>query len=116
MYLVKGEASVNDFIQVMTTIDNEDGAQKIARILVERRLAACVHVGGPISSTYWWQGKIEVTREWTCIAKTREELYEDIEQAIREIHPYDEPEIIALPIMYGSQGYLAWIVAETTAR
>jgi periplasmic divalent cation tolerance protein len=100
----------------MTTIDSETGAQTIARTLVERRLAACVQVSGPISSTYWWQGKLETAQEWTCAAKTRKELYTDVEEALREIHPYDEPEIIALPIENGSQGYLAWIVAETAAR
>src|SRR5579875_3187401 len=104
---------MSDFIQVMTAIDSEEGAQKIARTLVEKRLAACVHVAGPITSTYWWQGKIEIEKEWTCAIKTRKELYGDVEKAIRAVHPYHEPEIIALPIIDGSQSYLAWIEAET---
>lgn len=83
------------------------------QVLVERRLAACVHVGGPVTSTYWWQGKMEVAQEWTCTAKTQGELYERVEQAIREVHPYDEPEIVALPIVEGSRSYLDWITNET---
>ncbi len=107
---------MSDFIQVTTAINSEEGAQKIAQTLVEQRLAACVHVAGPITSTYWWQGKIEVEKEWTCAAKTRKERYDDIEKAIREAHPYDEPEIVALPIINGSRSYLDWIATETTAR
>lgn len=105
---------MSEFIQVSTAIDSEEGARKIAQALVERRLAACVHVAGPVSSTYWWQGKMEVAREWTCLAKTRRELYARVEQAMRELHPYDEPEIVALPIVEGSQSYLDWIAHETT--
>jgi periplasmic divalent cation tolerance protein len=104
------------FIQVTTAIDSEEGAQKIAQALVEQRLAACVHVVGPITSTYRWQGKIETEKEWTCAAKTRAELYNDVEKAMRALHPYAEPEIIALPIVDGSRSYLDWIVAETTSR
>ena len=107
---------MGDFIQVTTAIDSEEGAQRIARTLVERRLAACVHVAGPVTSTYRWQGNMEVAKEWTCAAKTRKELYEDVEKAIREAHPYDEPEIVALPIVNGSRSYLDWIATETTIR
>lgn len=107
---------MTEFLQITTAIDSKEGAQKIAQTLVERRLAACVHVTGPITSTYWWQGKMEIEEEWTCAAKTRKELYSDVEKTIREVHPYDEPEIVALPIVSGSQSYLDWIVAETTAK
>ncbi|HEU5382248.1 MAG TPA: divalent-cation tolerance protein CutA [Ktedonobacteraceae bacterium] len=105
---------MTEFIQVTTAIDSREGAQKIARMLVEQHLAACVHVAGPITSTYWWQGKMEIEEEWTCAAKTRKELYGKVEKAIREAHPYDEPEIVALPLVQGSQSYLDWIGAETT--
>lgn len=107
---------MTDFIQVTTAIDSQEGAQYIARILTERRLAACVHVAGPVTSTYWWQGKVENANEWTCTAKTRADLYEAVEKAIREAHPYEEPEILALPILTGSRSYLDWIVAETTTQ
>lgn len=107
---------MSDFIQITTAIDSEEGAQKIAQTLVEQRLAACVHVAEPITSTYWWQGKLEVAKEWTCAAKTRLELYDAVEKAIREAHPYDEPEIVALAIVNGSRSYLEWIATETAVR
>ena len=107
---------MTNFIQVTTAIDSEDGARKIADTLVSRRLAACVHIVGPITSVYWWQRKLETAREWVCIAKTRQELYDAVEAAIREVHPYDEPEILSTPILAGSRGYLEWIAAETMGQ
>ncbi len=103
---------MSEYIQVVTTIDSREGAERIARELVQRRLAACVQIVGPIGSTYRWQGKIERAEEWQCWAKTRRELYEPIEQAIGRLHPYDVPEILAIPIVAGSADYLAWLDAE----
>ena len=105
---------MTDFIQVMTTIGSKQDAQKVANAIVGQRLAACVQVIGPITSTYWWQGAMETAEEWLCLIKTRQDLYERVEQAIRENHPYDEPEILALPVLAGSKTYLQWIVSETT--
>ena len=68
---------------------------------------------GPIISTYRWQGKIETDEEWQCWAKTRGELFARVEEAIRRIHPYEVPEILAIPVVAGSAGYLAWLDAET---
>jgi len=107
---------MTDFIQVTTTVDTKEGAQKIAELLVKKRLAACVQVSGPISSTYWWQGKLEVAEEWVCTAKTRKEFYSELEKALQTAHPYDVPEILALPIIDGSQSYLDWLLAETTPQ
>jgi len=107
---------VTEFIQVTTAINDRDSAQEIAQRLVERRLVASVHVAGPIVSTYWWQGNMEMEEEWTCTARTRKELYGDVEKAIREMHPYEEPQIIALSIVNGSQSYLEWIATETTLK
>ncbi|GCE31330.1 divalent-cation tolerance protein CutA [Dictyobacter alpinus] len=103
-------------IEVYTTIDTREGAQKIAESLVESRLAACVQVSGPITSTYWWKGQIETAQEWACTAKTRKDVYSAVEQAIRRVHSYEEPEIIAHLIVAASQGYLDWIVKETTTE
>ena len=103
-------------VQVLTTAGSEEEAGRIASVLVERRLAACVQVVGPIASRYRWQGAIEEAREWQCLAKTTRAAYEAVEAAIREAHSYDEPEIIATPIVAGSAGYLAWIDAEVSAR
>jgi periplasmic divalent cation tolerance protein len=100
---------VSDCVQVTTTAGSEEEAGRIASLLVERRLAACVQVVGPIASRYRWQGKVEEEREWQCLAKTTRAAYEAVETAIREAHSYDEPEIVATAIVAGSAGYLAWI-------
>jgi len=104
---------MTEFIQVATAIDSKEQAQQIAEALVKNRFAACVHVSGPITSTYWWQGKMEVAEEWVCVAKTRKDLYEEVEKTLKSLHPYEEPEIIATPIIAGSESYLNWIIAET---
>jgi len=105
-----------EHIQVLTTVGSEEEAGRIAELLVERRLAACVQVVGPIVSRYRWQGAVEEEREWQCLAKTTLGAYEAVEAAIREAHSYDEPEIIATPIVAGSAGYLAWIGENVDAR
>jgi periplasmic divalent cation tolerance protein len=98
-----------DYIQIVTTVERREDAERIAAALVQRRLAACVQVTGPITSTYRWQGKTETSQEWQCQAKSRLDLYEAIEQAIRSLHPYEVPEILAMPIIAGSADYLAWL-------
>lgn len=103
-----------DFIQITTTTDSEAAAQEIAAHLVEQRLAACVQVLGPIRSTYRWEGKVETSAEWLCVIKSRAALYSEIEQAIRERHSYDVPEIIAIPILAGSDSYLTWLAEQVT--
>lgn len=96
-------------IQVLTTVDSEATAERISSVLVERRLAACVQVTGPITSRYRWQGEVETATEWQCLAKTESHLFGQVEATIDELHPYDEPEIVAVPILAGSPGYLAWL-------
>ena len=101
-----------DYIQVVTTVEHRADAERIARTLVEQRLAACVQVVGPVSSTYRWQGNIETAQEWQCWAKTRRDRYDEIERAIRKLHPYQVPEILALPVLAGGADYLAWLDGE----
>ena len=101
-----------DYIQVITTVQRREDAERIARELVERKLAACVQVAGPIASTYRWRGKIETAQEWQCAAKSRRELFGEIERAIRALHPYEVPEILALPVLDGGADYLAWLDCE----
>jgi periplasmic divalent cation tolerance protein len=103
---------MSDAIQVLTTASSREEAERIARTIVEDRLAACVQVIGPISSTYRWQGAIETAQEWLCVAKTRRELYDQIEKAIRRLHSYQVPEILAVPVVAGSADYLAWLDQE----
>ncbi len=100
---------MEEYIQVSTTCEKKEDAEKIAQALVEKELAACVQVLGPILSIYRWQSKIERAEEWLCLAKTKSALYYRVERAILEMHPYDTPEIIALPITAGSAKYLKWL-------
>jgi len=102
------------FIQVTTATDKREDAERIARSLVETRLAGCVQIVGPVTSIYRWKGKIEMAGEWLCLIKSREELYGAIERAIRSLHPYETPEIIALSITAGSHEYLDWLGDGTT--
>ena len=104
-----------DYIQVVTTAERKEDAERIARALVEARLAACVQVLGPITSTYRWKGAIETAQEWQCVAKTRGDLFPEIDEAIRGVHPYDVPEILAVPITAGSLAYLEWMEGELKA-
>jgi periplasmic divalent cation tolerance protein len=99
-------------IQITTTTGDHNIAERIAIELVDRRLAACVQISGPITSLYRWQGKVETTEEWICTAKTVKEQYSAIEQLITELHPYDTPELIATPIVQASAAYEAWLRGE----
>lgn len=98
-----------EYIQVLTTTEKKEEAEKIAKILVEKKIAACVQIFGPITSTYWWKEKIEKAEEWLCFIKTKKNLYDEVEKAIKEIHSYEVPEIIAIPIISGSKEYLEWL-------
>jgi periplasmic divalent cation tolerance protein len=98
-----------EHLQVQTVTGSEEEVERIATALIDRRLAACVQVIGPLTSRYRWQGEIEEAQEWMCLAKTTASRYPQLEAAIRELHSYDEPEIVATPIVAGSAGYLGWI-------
>lgn len=100
---------MTDYVQVLTTAGSEEEAQRLSSALVERRLAACVQVVGPVSSRFRWQGEIEEATEWQCVAKTETRLYPRVEAAIREVHSYEEPEILATPVVAGGAGYLKWV-------
>ena len=101
------------YIQVSTTVERKEDADRIAKILVERRAVACAQVIGPIRSTYWWKGRLEESTEWLCVMKTREDLYADLEASLKATHPYEVPEIVAVPVTKGSEDYLRWIEEET---
>jgi periplasmic divalent cation tolerance protein len=102
-----------EIIEVHTAVESQEAAQKIAESLVSQHLAACVQVSGPINSTFWWDDEMSQSEEWICTAKTRKALFDRVEQAIRLVHTYQEPEILAVDISVGSQSYLAWIEKET---
>lgn len=103
---------MGEYLQISTTTEEKQDAERIARSVVEKRLAACVQITGPIISTYHWKGSIETSEEWLCLIKSRKDLYEEIEKTIKETHPYETPEIIATPIVAGSEDYLAWLGDE----
>jgi periplasmic divalent cation tolerance protein len=101
-----------NILQIITTTPTIDDARRMARALVEKRLAACVQIVGPIESVYRWEGKIETANEWQCWIKTRGEHYDAVKRLIRELHPYEVPEILTL-VAEGSKAYLDWLNKET---
>lgn len=103
-------------ILILTTLPDAESARTLARALVEERLAACVTIGASVESMYHWQGAIETAHEVPLIVKTRGELFDAVATAIRSRHPYELPEILAVPINDGLPAYLAWIDAETGPR
>ncbi len=102
-----------DVLQVTTTAGSREEADAVAAVLVERRVAACVQVVGPVQSRYWWDGKVEAATEWLCVAKTTAGRYPEVEAAIRAASSYDVPEIVAVPVVRGSDAYLRWVEDET---
>jgi len=107
---------MTDYIQIFTTTEKKEDAEKIAKEVVAKRLAACAQILGPIESTYWWEGELEGAKEWLCIIKSRNDLYNDLEKAIKEIHPYDVPEILAIPVISGNPSYLQWVDKEVAVN
>ena len=105
-------AVANGPLVVLTTAGSAEEARSIASALVERRLAACVQVLGPMTSTYRWEEAVETAEEWLCLAKTTGDRYPAVEQAILGLHSYDTPEILALPVSAGSRAYLEWLSAS----
>ncbi|PIE59673.1 MAG: cytochrome C biogenesis protein CcdA [Desulfobulbus propionicus] len=103
--------STSSYIQVQTTLADEESARRIASEIVSRRLAACVQVT-VCHSIYHWQGKIEHDDEFLCVMKTRTDFFPELCRAIEELHPYEVAEIIALPLVNGSERYLRWIDKE----
>lgn len=103
---------MSEIIQVVTTTASAEDARRIAAAVVERKVAACAQVSGPIESCYRWQGKLERLSEWQCTIKTRADTWIVLLEVIQQLHPYDEPEILALPVLDGSRGYLDWVKQE----
>jgi len=102
-----------DYLLALTTCPNEEVAEGLARLLVEAQLAACVTCLPQGRSVYRWQGRLESSDELLLLIKTRAVCYDALEQAIKAHHPYELPEIIAVPVVKGEMGYLTWIDAMT---
>ncbi|HEY1526107.1 MAG TPA: divalent-cation tolerance protein CutA [Candidatus Angelobacter sp.] len=98
---------------VLTTAGSQEEARKIARALVDRRLAACVNIVSQVESVYRWQDKMETSKEWLLLIKTQTESFEQVCAAVKELHTYDLPECVMLEVAAGSREYLAWIAKNT---
>jgi periplasmic divalent cation tolerance protein len=103
---------MTECIQIITTTGSKENAEKIANELVQNRYAACVQIVGPIASVYWWKEKVEKAVEWLCIVKTRRDFYEAVESSIRCNHNYEVPEILAVSVAEGYEGYISWLEGE----
>lgn len=103
---------MNEFIVVYVTVGSSDEGDRLARALVGERLAACVNRVRQVQSTYRWQGKVEQSEEELLIIKTRRKLFGRLQKRVQELHSYSVPEIIALPILEGSESYLKWLGEE----
>jgi periplasmic divalent cation tolerance protein len=103
---------LNEYIQVLTTTETKETSEKIAETLVDKRMAGCVQIIGPITSIYRWKGKIEKAKERLCQIKTKRELYSEVEETILQMHTYEMPEIVSIPIIAGSKKYLQWLNSE----
>ena len=101
---------------VFITVPDSKTADKLSRTLLEEKLAACVNQVPGIKSSYWWEGKIEHSRERLLVAKTRKALMRPLIERVQKNHPYSTPEIIGLPITQGYAPYLAWIGENTTVK
>lgn len=103
---------MTDYIEIFVTTETKKEAQTIGTALVKERLVGCVHITGPISSTCWWEGEVVTVEEYLCLLKTDRNLYPAVETALQALHSYDTPEIVALPIVAGSEKYFTWLAGE----
>lgn len=103
----------SDTLLVLTNLPDRAAALRLAQRLVESRLAACVNVMSSCTSVYRWKGTVEQTEEVPVLIKTRAARYEELEAAIRSLHPYEVPEVIAVPLARGLSDYLDWVAEET---
>jgi periplasmic divalent cation tolerance protein len=104
---------LTDAMLVLTTLPNADAAGELAKSLIEEKLAACANVFPAVRSIYKWQGKIQDENEVLVLLKTRQEHFERLKSRILELHPYEVPEVLAIPVEQGYQAYLEWLARET---
>jgi periplasmic divalent cation tolerance protein len=104
-----------EFVIVLCTTPNPEVAASLARGLVEQRLGACANIVAAVRSIYEWQGEVKDDSESLMVIKTRRALFAQLAEWLKQHHPYEEPEIIALPLVEGSASYLAWVAAQTLA-
>jgi periplasmic divalent cation tolerance protein len=100
---------MNKYTVILVTVPDLETGRTIAQRLLENRLCACVTLSAPCRSLYWWEEKITEEKEHILFIKTKTDIYPDLAKKIRDLHPYDVPEIIALPLLRGDPDYLKWI-------
>ncbi len=103
------------YLVVLTTLSKRSEARRLSRLLLRERLAACVNVLGPAESSFWWKGKIDHAKEYLLLIKTRASSFTRLRRFLEKNHPYDVPEIVALPIEKGNRSYLDWIKRSVRA-
>lgn len=104
-----------DYVQVTTATETRDQAIALAKAVTEKKLAASAQIAGPIATTFWHLGEFGQAEEWSIAFRTTQRRYEDLESYLVENHPWDNPEIAAIPLVSGSAGYLGWIAATTSS-
>ncbi|MEM8677866.1 MAG: divalent-cation tolerance protein CutA [Planctomycetota bacterium] len=100
---------MEQLIQLLTTVNDKATAQSIARTLVQKQLAACVQIDGPIESCYRWKGNIQVSEEWRCTIKSRQDRLPALQQELKDLHPYELPEVLCLAVIGASKPYYDWV-------
>jgi periplasmic divalent cation tolerance protein len=108
-----GAIDAGEFIVVMTTLPDAGVAKALVRSLVDRRMIACGTVIDPVTSIYRWKGAVEESNEVQVLIKTHRDRFAELETAMRDLHPYDVPELLALPVAEGLNDYMTWVKTET---
>lgn len=101
-----------DLIQVQTTVGSVDVANQLADALLDSGLVACIQISSPVTSCYVWDGAVQREEEFVLVAKTTQAAWKDLQDFLMKVHPYQEPQLIALPITHVSDGYLAWASSQ----
>lgn len=110
--LLKNKATMNTLLLVSTTFSNKEDAERIAQLLLDRRLIACAHISGPITSVYRWEGKVNTTPEFTMSVKTTPQRWQTLQDILIREHPYELPEIVGQEIPHVSDAYYDWVCGE----
>lgn len=108
--------AASNYCVVFVTASSRPEARRIAQALLQQRLVACANIVPGVESHYWWEGKIDHTREWLLVMKTRRSRFRTVERVVKQLHSYQLPEIIALPMAAGQADYLRWIDASLSAQ
>jgi len=102
---------MSNYIQVVTTIDSQEAADRIAEAVLAQRLAACVQIS-PCRSMYHWQGKVETAAEFLCVMKSRSDLLAELEEIVADVHGYEVPELVATEVLWCGKAYEGWLNRE----